>query len=60
MFYNLNYIKMGEIKEYQEMLIDGDKKVSPSGKEIKIYKSGNPVIPDGYPSIDLYKQMFGN
>ncbi len=51
---------MKAIKEYQEMLIDGDKKVSPSGKEIKIYKSGNPVIPDGYPSIDLYKQMFGN
>ena len=50
---------MQAIKKYQKMLIDGDEEVSPTGKEIITYKSGNPVIPDGYPSFDLYEQMFG-
>ena len=50
---------MKAIKEYQQMLLDGDEEVSPNGVEVTTYKSGNPVIPDGYPSIDLYKQMFG-
>ena len=50
---------MKAIKKYQQMLLDGDKDVSKSGKKIKKYKSGNPVIPDGYPSFDLYEQMFG-
>jgi hypothetical protein len=50
---------MKAIKEYQQMLLDGDEEVSKSGKEITKYKSGNPVIPDGYPSFDLYEQMFG-
>ena len=50
---------MKAIKKYQQMLLDGDEDVSPTGIEIITYKSGNPIIPDGYPSIDLYKQMFG-
>ena len=49
---------MKAIKEYQQLLRDGNKKVSKNGKEILNYKSGNPVITDGYPSVDLYKQMF--
>lgn len=50
---------MRAIKKYQKMLLDGDEEVSPTGKEITTYKSGNPIIPDGYPSFDLYEQMFG-
>ena len=49
---------MKAIKKYQQMLLDGDRKVSKSGREITKYKSGNPIIPDGYPSFDLYEQMF--
>lgn len=49
---------MKAIKKYQQMLLDGDEEVSPKGIEITTYKSGNPIIPDGYPSVDLYKQMF--
>ena len=39
------------------MLLDGDKDVSPTGEEITTYKSGNPIIPDGYPSFDLYEML---
>ena len=48
---------MKAIKKYQQMLLDGDRPVSKT--KVKKYKSGNPVIPDGYPSFDLYEQMFG-
>ncbi len=48
---------MKAIKKYQQMLLDGDRPVS--NTKVKKYKSGNPVIPDGYPSFDLYEQMFG-
>ncbi|MDR1476793.1 MAG: lytic murein transglycosylase [Rickettsiales bacterium] len=43
------------IKDYQQMLLDGNKKVSRGGAPISKYKSGKPVIPDGYPSADLYE-----
>ena len=49
---------MKAIKKYQQMLLDGDRDVSKNGFKIVKYKSGNPVIPDGYPSFDLYEQMF--
>ena len=49
---------MKAIKKYQKKLLDGDEDVSKTGKEITFYKSGKPVIPDGYPSFDLYEQMF--
>ena len=49
---------MKAIKEYQQMLLDGDKVVSKSKEKITKYKSGNPIVPDGYPSFDLYNQMF--
>lgn len=48
---------MQSIKKYQKMLLSGDKKVSKDRKPITEYKSGNPVIQDGYPSIDLYEML---
>ncbi len=48
---------MKAIKKYQNMLLDGDEKVSKDGKEITTYKSGKPVISDGYPSMDLYEML---
>lgn len=50
-------LTMKAIKKYQNMLLDGDKDVSPTGEEITTYKSGNPIIPDGYPSFDLYEML---
>ena len=46
---------MKAIKEYQEMLLSGEGKVSKKREPIAKYKSGRAVIPDGYPSIDLYE-----
>lgn len=43
------------IKEFQTALIEGDKRVSRKKKPILNYKSGNPVVTDGYPSVDLYE-----
>ena len=48
---------MQAIKKYQKMLLNGDKKVSPKKIPITEYKSGNPVIQDGYPSVDLYEML---
>lgn len=48
---------MKAIKKYQNMLLEGDEKVSKTGKAITEYKSGKPVISDGYPSIDLYEML---
>ncbi|MDR2098963.1 MAG: lytic murein transglycosylase [Rickettsiales bacterium] len=44
------------IKDYQSMLLAGDKKVSGGGAVAK-YKSGKAIIPDGYPSLDLYDTL---
>ena len=46
---------MRAIKKYQNMLLDGDTEVSKTGEKTTTYKSGNPIIPDGYPSFDLYE-----
>ena len=51
---------MKAIKKYQQLLLDGDKRVSKDGSEITTYPSGNPVITDGYPSFDLYEIMFSH
>ena len=48
---------MQAIKKYQKMLLNGDKKVSPKRTPITEYRSGNPVIQDGYPSVDLYEML---
>lgn len=48
---------MQAIKKYQKMLLDGDVKVSPTKTPITEYKSGNPVVQDGYPSFDLYEML---
>ena len=61
--FSLSSLKKGiciqevDCKKYQNMLLDGDKDVSPTGEEITTYKSGNPIIPDGYPSFDLYEML---
>ena len=47
------------IKKYQEMLLAGDGEVSKTGKPVLKYKSGRAIIPDGYPSIDLYETLKG-
>jgi membrane-bound lytic murein transglycosylase B len=46
---------MAAVKQYQEMLIAGDRKVSTDGVPILKYKSGRTIIPDGHPSLDLYE-----
>lgn len=48
---------MKAIKKYQKMLLNGDSKVSPNETPITEYKSGNPVVQDGYPSFDLYEML---
>jgi membrane-bound lytic murein transglycosylase B len=50
---------MRAIKDYQNMLIAGDRKVSPSRAPITKYKSGRRIVPDGYPSRDLYDTIAG-
>jgi membrane-bound lytic murein transglycosylase B len=42
------------IKKYQEMLLSGDKKATNARAPVLKYKSGVAIIPDGYPSADLY------
>ena len=48
---------MQSIKKYQQMLLSGDKTVSADGKPVTVYKSGKPIIQDGYPSVDLYEML---